>query len=69
MRLWDAPTGQSKSTLSGATQSVMSVEFSPSDEFVVGASNDNACRVWSVDSCRLRHTLTGHVGKVMNTKA
>jgi len=64
VRLWDAPSGQSKTVLQGPTQSVMCVQFSPSDEALLGASNDNACRIWGVDNCRLRHTLTGHVGKV-----
>lgn len=64
VRLWDAPTGQSKAILSGSAQSVMYVEFSPSDELVAAACNDNACRIWSVDTCRLRHTLTGHTEKV-----
>ena len=64
VRLWDGPSGQSKTVLQGPTQSVMSVQFSPSDEALLGASNDNACRIWGVDNCRLRHTLTGHVGKV-----
>eukprot|EP00026_Physarum_polycephalum_P006127 Phypoly_transcript_06168.p1 GENE.Phypoly_transcript_06168~~Phypoly_transcript_06168.p1 ORF type:complete len:595 (+),score=94.28 Phypoly_transcript_06168:102-1787(+) len=64
VRLWDAPSGQSKTVLQGPTQSVMCVQFSPSDEALLGASNDNACRIWGVENCRLRHTLTGHVGKV-----
>jgi len=31
---------------------------------VLGASNDNATRLWNLQTGRLRHTLTGHVGKV-----
>ena len=42
----------------------MCVRFSPNEEFILGASNDNAARLWSVEQGRIRHTLTGHIGKV-----
>jgi WD40 repeat protein len=40
----------------GSTQSVMTVAFSPNDEFVLGASNDATVRLWSVQQGRVRVT-------------
>lgn len=64
VRLWDALSGAQRSVLLGSVQSVMSVKFSPNNEFLVGASNDNTTRVWGVEQGRVRNTLTGHTGKV-----
>ncbi|CDQ60686.1 unnamed protein product [Oncorhynchus mykiss] len=33
--------------------------------YLLAASNDFASRIWTVDDYRLRHTLTGHSGKVL----
>ncbi|XP_010566484.1 autophagy-related protein 16-1 isoform X5 [Calonectris borealis] len=36
--------------------------------YLLAASNDFASRIWTVDDNRLRHTLTGHSGKVLSAK-
>uniref|UniRef100_A0A8D1HT19 Autophagy-related protein 16-1 n=1 Tax=Sus scrofa TaxID=9823 RepID=A0A8D1HT19_PIG len=36
--------------------------------YLLAASNDFASRIWTVDDYRLRHTLTGHSGKVLSAK-
>ncbi|RUS70518.1 hypothetical protein EGW08_021718, partial [Elysia chlorotica] len=46
----------------------MSLDYNQDDTYIVGASNDFASRVWSVSDQRLRHTLTGHSGKVLTAK-
>jgi autophagy-related protein 16-1 len=52
--VWEGHTGALKGSLTGAVQSVMCVRFSGNDELLLGASNDNATRVWSVNSTRLK---------------
>jgi WD40 repeat protein len=64
VKVWEARTGQPRATLSGAAASVLCVAFSPNDEFVLGASSDNATRIWSIQQQRVRHALTGHIQKV-----
>jgi autophagy-related protein 16 len=65
VRLWDAATGaQRGGAFTGAVQGVNFATLSLNDELVLGCSNDNAARVWLVQGARLKHTLTGHVGKV-----
>eukprot|EP01112_Ceratiomyxa_fruticulosa_P022729 TRINITY_DN8424_c0_g1_i2.p1 TRINITY_DN8424_c0_g1~~TRINITY_DN8424_c0_g1_i2.p1 ORF type:complete len:566 (-),score=101.35 TRINITY_DN8424_c0_g1_i2:70-1767(-) len=63
VRVFDT-NGTLKSTLMGSMQGVMSVRFSPNEEYILGASNDNAARLWNVEQGRIKHTLTGHIGKV-----
>lgn len=67
IKIHDA-TGVLKTTINGCTQSVMCVQFSRGDEWILGASNDHATRIWGVETGRLRHTLTGHVGKVFSAR-
>ncbi|EGG15547.1 autophagy protein 16 [Cavenderia fasciculata] len=68
VKLWDAFSGNHKTTLLGASQSIMAVQFSPNDEHILGTSNDNSARLWNVELGRPRHTLTGHIGKVYTGK-
>lgn len=64
IRLYDTATVSVKSTLQGATQSVMVTAFSADENLVLGSSNDNATRIWHLPTQRLRHTLNGHTSKV-----
>lgn len=70
INLWRYVTGcsESKGVLLGSNAGITSVEFSQDDAQLVGASNDFACRVWSVATGRLQLTLTGHSGKVLSAK-
>lgn len=38
--------------------------WSKDEEMILGCSNDNSLRLWSVETGRPRHTLTGHIGNV-----
>ncbi|XP_053594740.1 autophagy-related protein 16 isoform X1 [Microplitis demolitor] len=70
VKLWDISKGtfESKGMLTGSNASVMSVDFDSTGTLILGASNDFASRVWSVNDLRLRHTLTGHCAKVLAAK-
>ncbi|KAI8619628.1 WD40-repeat-containing domain protein, partial [Chytriomyces sp. MP71] len=54
----DASTGAVKTSLIGCMQAVMSVSFSLKGDLVMATSNDNS----------VKHTLTGHIGKVFSAK-
>ncbi|KAK0157794.1 hypothetical protein PV328_011486 [Microctonus aethiopoides] len=56
VKLWDVSKGtcESRGTLIGSNAAVMSVDFDSTGELIIGASNDYACRVWSVIDLRLR---------------
>jgi len=71
IKVWDISShcqADCKASLVGSNAAVMAVDFDQNGTMVLGASNDFATRVWTIDDCRLRHTLTGHSGKVLSAK-
>ncbi|RKP17853.1 WD40 repeat-like protein [Rozella allomycis CSF55] len=48
----------------GAIQSITDVEFSPFDDCILAASEDQMARIWSLKDGRLKLTLTGHSSRV-----
>uniref|UniRef100_A0A2M4CTJ7 Putative autophagy-related protein 16-1 isoform x2 n=1 Tax=Anopheles darlingi TaxID=43151 RepID=A0A2M4CTJ7_ANODA len=70
VKLWDVGKGvcEPRGVLVGSNQGINSVEFDSTGSMILAASNDSASRMWSVVDHRLRHTLTGHSGKVLAAK-
>ncbi|XP_011064186.1 PREDICTED: autophagy-related protein 16-1 isoform X2 [Acromyrmex echinatior] len=70
VKLWNInkDTSENKGILVGSNAGVMSVDFDSTGTLILGASNDYASRVWTVNDLRLKHTLTGHCAKVMAAK-
>ncbi|XP_055620988.1 autophagy-related protein 16-1 [Toxorhynchites rutilus septentrionalis] len=70
VKMWDVSKGvcEPRGSLVGSNQGINSVEFDTTGSFLLAASNDFASRVWTVCDQRLRHTLTGHSGKVLAAK-
>ncbi|XP_052782813.1 autophagy-related protein 16-1-like [Mya arenaria] len=70
IKLWDYNAGQCscKGMLTGSNAGITSLEYDLDESHILGASNDYACRLWSIADQRLRHTLTGHSGKVLSAK-
>ena len=59
IRLWDANTGRNIKTLTGHTEGVNSVSFSPDGKTIASGSDDNTVRLWNVNTGRNIKTLTG----------
>ncbi|XP_036622650.1 autophagy-related protein 16-1 isoform X3 [Trichosurus vulpecula] len=70
VRLWEVfgDKCEAKGSLSGSNAGITSIEFDSAGSYLLAASNDFASRIWTVDDNRLRHTLTGHSGKVLSAK-
>lgn len=70
VKLWEIISGhcESKGPLTGSNAGITSIEFDSSGSYLLAASNDFASRIWTVDDYRLRHTLTGHSGKVLSAR-
>ncbi|XP_063298437.1 autophagy-related protein 16-1 isoform X5 [Pelobates fuscus] len=70
VRLWEVigDKCETKGSLTGSNAGITSIEFDSAGSYLLAASNDFASRIWTVDDFRLRHTLTGHSGKVLSAK-
>ncbi|XP_070278538.1 autophagy-related protein 16-1 isoform X1 [Myotis yumanensis] len=70
VKLWEVSGDKCefKGSLSGSNAGITSIEFDSAGSYLLAASNDFASRIWTVDDYRLRHTLTGHSGKVLSAK-
>ncbi|CAH2246637.1 autophagy-related 16-1 isoform X1 [Pelobates cultripes] len=70
VRLWEVigDKCETKGSLTGSNAGITSIEFDSAGSYLLAASNDFASRIWTVDDYRLRHTLTGHSGKVLSAK-
>ncbi|XP_054088422.1 autophagy-related protein 16 isoform X2 [Zeugodacus cucurbitae] len=70
VKLWDVGkvAQEPRAVLGGSSAGINSVDFDSTGTYILGTSNDYGARVWTVADSRLRHTLTGHSGKVMAAK-
>jgi WD40 repeat protein len=65
VRLWDAATGQpSGELLTGHTDRVYSVAFSPDGTRIVSGSADKTVRLWDANTRQTLRILTGHQERV-----
>ena len=64
--LWGTKTGGNIKTLTGHTDEVRSVSFSPDGNIIAsgGGSSDETVRLWDTKTGRLLKKLTGHTGVV-----
>uniref|UniRef100_A0A8D3DYG1 Autophagy related 16 like 1 n=1 Tax=Scophthalmus maximus TaxID=52904 RepID=A0A8D3DYG1_SCOMX len=70
VKLWEVVAGhcEAKGALTGSNAGITSIDFDSAGSYLLAASNDFASRIWTVDDFRLRHTLTGHSGKVLSAR-
>ncbi len=60
IKFWDASSGRELRTLTGHTDRVYSVAFSPDGRMLASASWDRTLKLWDVASGRELRTLSGH---------
>jgi WD40 repeat protein len=63
VRIWSV-TGKLLQTMSGHTQTVRCVRFSPDDSIVISVSDDRTVRLWDIKTGESFATLTDHKDKV-----
>jgi WD40 repeat protein len=62
----DAITGIRTSVLSGHTDWVASLAFSPNGTFLVSGSNDKTTKLWDIQTGGVVKTFCGHTGRVLS---
>ena len=50
--------------MQGMLDTVFEVSWTADQKHLLAAGGDQAIRMWDISSGRVRHTLTGHTGKV-----
>lgn len=66
IRLWDRQTGTVIGRLSGHTNWIWSVSFSPNEPLLASGSEDRTIRLWDIQRLKLLHILTGHKDAVLS---
>jgi WD40 repeat protein len=66
IRLWDLTTGEASSPLTGHTQTILDLAFSPDGGSVASASYDETVRLWDVSTGETIFTLEGHGDAVLS---
>ncbi|MEN8220105.1 MAG: WD40 repeat domain-containing protein [Pseudomonadota bacterium] len=64
IRLYDFPTGKLVALLSGHTDVVLSLAFSPDSRYLVSGSSDENAILWDIKRKRRLHTLAGHTDDI-----
>jgi hypothetical protein len=60
IKIWDATTGAELRTLTGHSDWVSSVSYSPDGRYIASGSEDNTIKIWDATTGALVRTLTGH---------
>ena len=67
IRLWDPLDGRPVGALEGMQETVTELAFTndgSTSAHLLAAGSDKAIRVFSLETSRVRHTLTGHTNRV-----
>lgn len=64
VRLWEPASGVQTGQLHGMQDMVTDVTFTCDQNHLVAAGTDKTLRMWTLDTARVKHTLTGHADKV-----
>jgi WD40 repeat protein len=67
VKLWDIETGKEIKTLSGHSDSVLSVSFSVDGKTLASGSWDKTVKLWDTETGKEIKTLSGHSGSGLST--
>ena len=68
VKLWDTQTWAERPTLSGGSEKVNDLAFTPGGEALATLGDDGVIRLWETKTWKARHILSGHRGKPYSFK-
>jgi len=68
VRLWDVSSGKELRTFLCPDTYILSIEFSPDDEYIITGHSDNTARAWYTANGNLARSFIGHTGSVRSLK-
>tara|TARA_R110002050_G_scaffold170404_2_gene302230 strand:+ start:1415 stop:1708 length:294 start_codon:yes stop_codon:yes gene_type:complete len=66
LKIWDVSNGQAVSTLTGHTDFVLSVVYSPDSMWIASGSKDRTVQFWDPRTCATNVMLQGHKNSVIS---
>jgi WD40 repeat protein len=64
VKIWDAQTGKEIRTLTGNTDEVWILDWSPDGKYLASGSKDNTIKIWDVASGRTLQNIIGMAGSI-----
>lgn len=64
IKIWDSYSGVEKNPLRGFLQAILCISVSPLDDMILAGGSSGSAYLWSITNTKLKHTLTGHGGKI-----
>ncbi len=64
IRVFDSSTGSEIHHLTGHTDPLLKLRFSPDDSVLAAGDRDGVVRLWNMTNGSLQHTLPGHSGRI-----
>lgn len=64
VKIWEPRSGNEKSQLRGLKGAALCCAVSPQGDLIAAGSTDKSVTMWNANTNRIKHTCTGHGGKV-----
>ena len=64
VKVWDPFSGNQRFILHGVTGAALAVAVNNTSDLIAAGLTDKSATIWNANSRKIKHTMTGHGGKV-----